>query len=452
MKATALYNGISGIKSFAEGMESVSDNLANTNTVGFKASRADFADTLSAQLATGDNMVDVTTDQVGTGSLVDMQIMMTQSSFESTDNGLDLAIDGGGFFTVQMPDDDALYYTRAGQFGIDGTEGQQGYIINQEGYRLQGFAVDDEGEPVLGALIDLQIPMDPLAADATNNAQVAVNLDPSDTKTNHVATDIDPSDADTYNYSTTMQMYDSEGNVHNMVVLYQQVDDYSGASPSGTTGVWKASVFESADGELTANPAAPNNTFYLNFTSSGALAGTTSSSGVVDTGGEAGFVFDFGTAGTQAVTVDFAPNDGETTTQMASGYENNDYDQDGYPEGTLAGVEIGDDGSITVTYDNNEAVVIGFVALSQFASPESLARLGSTLWAATDDSGVAQTGVPGNEDLAMGEVNSYALETSNVDMADEMTNMIWYQRAYQANSKSITTYDEILQKALSLKT
>lgn len=452
MKAAAFYNGISGIKSFTDGLQSVSDNLANTNTVGFKSTRADFADTLYAQLTTGDNMIDVTADQVGTGSVVDMQNMMTQAAMESTDNELDLAIDGGGFFTVKMADEDEVYYTRAGQFGIDGTEGQEGFIINQEGYRLQGFAVDDNGDPVLGALIDLQIPLDPVAAEATANTGVGVNLDPSDSKTNSVATDIDPDDSDTYNYSSSMQVYDADGNVRNLTILYQQVDDYSGASPDDSSGVWKASVFEVEDGELTANPAAPDNTFYLHFTTTGELAGTTSSSGVVDTDGQAGFVFDFGDAGQQAITVDFSSDSGVATTQAADGYANLYYDQDGSPEGNLAEIEIAEDGSITAIYDNNEEAVIGFLALSTFASSEDLARIGSTLWAATDDAGDAQTGIPGDEELAMGEVNSNALESSNVDMAEEMTNMIWYQRAMQANSKTITTYDEMLQKAISLKT
>lgn len=452
MKAAAFYNGLSGIKSFTYGLESVSDNLANTNTVGFKSNRADFADTLYAALTTGDNMVNVTSDQVGTGSYVDMQVQMTQAPIEGTDNELDLAIDGNGFFAVSMDDEEDVYYTRAGQFGIDGIEGQEGFIINQEGYRLQGFAVDANGDPVVGNLIDLQIPMEDLAAQATANAGVGVNLDPSDELTNSVATAIDPEEASSFNYSSTMQIIDADGTVHNMAIFYQQVDDYSGASPAGSSGVWKAAVFEVEDGEYTANPADPNNTFYLHFDTSGALVGTTSSAGVVDTGGEAGFVFNFGDAGQQAVTVDFASANGQATTQAAEGYANVYYDQDGFLEGSLYSLEIGDDGSIHAIYDNNEEAVIGFVALTTFPSVEDLQRIGSTLWAATDAAGDAVTGVPGDAELALGDVKGSSLESSNVDMASEMTDMIWYQRAMQANSKTITTYDEMIQKAINLKT
>ncbi|MCB2185297.1 MAG: flagellar hook-basal body complex protein [Deltaproteobacteria bacterium] len=254
---TSLFNGVSGIKSYTNGLGSVSDNLANVSTVGYKGTRAEFSDVLYETMGGGAATGQPQISDKGYGSTMQAANIMTQGSFEVTDNPLDLAIDGGGFFVVSAPDSTAQYYTRAGQFLVD----KDGYLVNQEGYRVQGWGVTG-GTPA-GAMGDVTVPLNSTIMSTTNQISVGVNLDAADTQSFDQSTAIDPTDAATYNYSVSAPAYDAGGDEHNLVTFYQRM------SPASRT--WKAQTFELVDGNYVA--PAGNNQFYMHFDSDGQLLG-----------------------------------------------------------------------------------------------------------------------------------------------------------------------------------
>jgi len=269
MKATALFNGLSGVKSHSTAMESVADNIANINTPGFKQTRANFEDLLSQRLENGSPAAVPTYNQVGKGSQVFMQNMMIQGALEVTDNSTDLAIDGQGFFRVSDPDTGDTFYTRAGNFMVD----KDGYLVLPSGHRLQGFTVNDQGEVAVGALADIQIPLEEEYQMPTSRVSLAVNLNAADPAEFLMTDDIDPTDLSTYNYAYTNQVYDPDGGTHNITFYYQQISDYTGLRPTDSVSVWKAAVYETTSGAPVANPAEPENEFYLHFDTNGHLVG-----------------------------------------------------------------------------------------------------------------------------------------------------------------------------------
>ncbi len=269
MKATSLFNGLLGVKAHTAALQSVSDNLANINSPGFKHTRANFEDLLSQQLHTGTPSAVASLNQVGQGSQVFMQNIMNQGSFMVTDNATDLAVDGHGFFTVSVPDGTDVFYTRAGNFVVD----KDGYLVLPSGHRLQGFAVSEDGEVSSTALSDIQIPLEEEYQQATARVALAMNLAADAPNQFTQATDIDPADPATYNYSYTNQVYDEQGGAHSINIYYQKVSNYSGLRPTDSVSVWKAAVYETTSGTPVANPTPPDNEFYLHFDTDGHLVG-----------------------------------------------------------------------------------------------------------------------------------------------------------------------------------
>jgi flagellar hook protein FlgE len=269
MKATSLFNGLSGVKSHTTAITSVSDNIANINTTGFKHTRMNFEDLLSQRLNQSSPTATPTTNQIGNGSLVSAQNIMLQGDLEYTDNSTDLAIDGHGFFRVSDPDTADTFYTRAGNFVVD----QEGYLVLPSGHRLQGFSVDDQGQVAVGAFSDIQIPLEDVQQEPTSRVAIAMNLDADPSTTYEMADDIDPTDSSTYNYAYTTQVYDPEGGVHNITMYYQKITDYTGLRPTDSVSVYKAAVYETTTGTPVANPTAPDNEFYMHFDTNGHLVG-----------------------------------------------------------------------------------------------------------------------------------------------------------------------------------
>jgi flagellar hook protein FlgE len=765
MSIASLWNGVAGVKSHTNALTSVADNVANVSTHGYKGTRALFQDVFSKQVgmsAANSN----SPNQVGFGSSSFMANQLSASAQERTDNPLDLAINGAGFFVVKKEGGVENFYTRSGSFVVAfDAAADVGYLSNKDGYRVQGYTVDaNTGQPNLGALGDIIIPVNDQVGiqSATGEVDIGINLDAEETNTHAQGTAIDPTSSATYDFANAMQIYDAAGDTHNMYCYYAQLDSFTGPVPSDTANTWKAAMFEDQDGTMVANPASPDNVFFMHFDNTGAIVGvsdataaggpfsyvsdstftaatdtvsdmyaetftftgagaqqllrttatvtfgpgqTSSSSVTVDTdtynipnalnadqaganladqvnaagGGyyavhdgagvvtiyaEAGtteadvtiggsnvtaddeitlqqlaniinagraasgsvyvntvgmvddaylevdgtrFYYDdgvapppvgaitwqtmgelataittnvanvtatynaalgggslylaydsVGTAGnavtlasdlnagggsftlsgatlanglgatadhdvaasvytnndgsvslgmtrssdpTQSITisatntlasditgVDFndfttvAQNPGGTvvdnitmaldfdgvtqnvifdydetpyaTTQTAGTYDVFYLNQDGYETGYLSSIEIDENGMVTGTYTNGQMQDIAQLALADFNSPDSMARVGDTLWQATEYSGGAKYGVPGQVDntMALSTLTPGALELSNVDMAAEMVNMINYQRAFQANTKSIQTGDEMLKTAINLKT
>ena len=746
MDSVSLFNGATGIKANTLALQSVADNVANLNTSGYKSTRVNFSDVLYESIALGTSEL----QQVGTGTLVSTQNLMNQADFEQTDNVTDLAISGGGFFTVRAPEgtgdvEGDFFYSRAGQFSVDG----EGYFINNEGYYLQGFEVDEDGEVSATTLGDLQVPTQIDEGASTTLVELGVNLNAADENTHAQTEVIVPTESDTFNYGMGFSVYDSDRTEHTLSVFYQRLDSYTGAEPADSESVWKAAVYEVTDGAYYANPTYPDNNFYLHFDTDGhlaglswgalptgdaytsdgtvlftssnvsdvlgeelvytgaedeqtfrttaavsftgavsagnsvtvgsevftfssamsdtdaatwlaeqinqdssnslyaiddgaggvtlytasgntfdlsssgsnitvnddttlddvvsvinsgaaatgalyvdiaglsggetvtidgniftfstgtpgagefttvaelntlvdALAGVSSTTygdniyitaadsgsagneitmasddssnlvvsgaalmggvdgsstteieasatevgnqwgldlartdtgdtatitvgastlgqnlglsfdaytqtsiasdggGTAETGGDIDLTFDFGDAGAQAITLDYTPGDSSATTQSAGGNDTFYFLQDGFAIGYLTDLSISSDGMIKGIYSNGREQYAGMVGLTNFISPGELERYGDNLWAATEAAGDPLVGQPGDTDYALGDIESNALEVSDVDLANEFVNMINYQRAFQASSKSISTSDDMMKTAIDL--
>ncbi len=428
---TSLYTGITGINAHMNELSVIGHNIANMNTHGFKASRSYFADLMdqSLQGITGPN-------QVGSGvSLSSVVRNFTQGAFETTANPLDLAIEGSGFFVVTGPDE-ANYYTRAGQFLID----EEGYIVDPNGLRLQGYMVDGTGN-LLPTPSDLQISLTSYPPQATANVSLVANLDSESTIL--PAFDLDDMDGTT-NFQTTVTVYDSLGNAHPVNLCFRKVQE----TAAGSQWEWYA-VVEGEDAASGTREVAAQGT--LLFNTSGALQ---DESPITYPGG--GFNFSGGAAQNQEVEFDFGTNidteggtglDGVTQYSGSSGLYA--LQQDGYATGSLQGITINEEGILTGSFDNGRTRTLGQVALANFASPSGLRSMGKNLFVESHDSGPVVVGKPRGE--GMGSLRPNTLELSNVDLATEFVEMITAQRGFQANSKVITTTDEVLAELVNLK-
>lgn len=259
MQMPSLYNGVSGVKSHSNALNSVSDNIANLSTAGFKGTRAHFSDIMASKIYTGQDLA----QQVGNGVSEFSRNWMEQGSLQSTDSPLDMAIEGEGFFTLRQPQGASLFYSRAGQFHVD----KDGYLVNAQDYRVQGGV----GGPGLG---DILIPNGESGGTPTSQVDLSINLDAGDDRYHTQATAIDPNDADTYNFTQTVKVYDSQGEEHAIATYYQRLDAYAGPTPAGSATVWKASTFELTASGLTPNPLYPSNTYFMHFDTDGQLVGT----------------------------------------------------------------------------------------------------------------------------------------------------------------------------------
>jgi flagellar hook protein FlgE len=426
-----LNTGASGLRSHSEAIGVVGDNIANVNTVGFKKQRAGFEDVLGRAVAGSANMAPT----AGAGSkLAHIEQMWSQGALLTTDSPTDLAIAGNGFFVVEgmANGQQGRYFTRAGQFSLD----QSGNLVNPHGLNLVGYTADANGTmgTTPGAL---NVSGSSVPARSTSTVDMAVQLDSNAA----VPAAWDPADpAGTSNFSTSVTVYDSLGNSHEVTAYFRKSADNSWE--------WHAMV---DGGELnggTAGTPQEIGTGTLTFTSSGALDTETPGATSIDfTGGAAAgqaIAFDFG----ESITGDGGTGMGATT-QFASESATTGLAQDGYAAGSVASIGIDSDGTITGAFTNGQRRVLGQVALASFAAQDGLERTGQGLWTATNTSGEALIGAA--ESGGRGSIVSGALEQSNVDIGTEFVNLIAYQRGFQANSRIITTADEIYSELVSLK-
>jgi flagellar hook protein FlgE len=423
---TSLYTAITGMNANGTWLSVIGDNIANMNTTGFKSSRVAFGDVLAGVVGSL---------QVGRGVLIsDISPLFTQGSFETTSNGLDLSIDGDSFFMVS--DTGARYYTRAGQFSID----KDGYIVNPDGLILQGYLADTSGN-ITGTLGDLQIAVRQSLALPTSTASIALNLDATSAiqtsaftlDGNGDGTDDDPLN---YNFSNTITVYDSQGGAHQVTLYFAKTADNTWdvhyVNPDPTT----PSVLVDAGTQA------------LTFDTNGALVNDNSGTAIsLDFGGSVttpqAISFDYGTGTAES-------GDGlDGTTQFASDFGVMHLSQDGYPAGSLENMMISENGVITGNFTNGQTRAMGRIALAKFIAPDGLAKLGRNLYSESFDSGQPVVGMADTSGL--GRVLSNSLELSNVDLADEFVKMISAQRGFQANSRIITTTDELLQELVNLK-
>ena len=444
--------GLSGIKAASSDLNITGNNIANASTVGFKQSRAEFQDLYAASvLGTGKNAQ-------GSGVLLgNVGQLFNQGTIDSTQNALDMGINGNGFFVTS--NNGAIQYTRAGYFGTD----KEGFIVDNNGYKLQGYTTNDQGLLQPGVRSDLRIETASQAPKASSSIKQTVNL--NSTQTTPTTTPFNPSDPTSYNSSTSVNIYDSQGNAH---VLSQYF-------VKGANNSWTMNVL--IDGRNPGDPTAEDPTtkvatpysVTLPFTSSGALDGanvastdlkqvnnatTNAFEGVLKLDNWVPAISNGGTPATWASNGAVANPAGITldmrgSTQYSSAFAVTSVNQDGYTTGQLSGLEIDDTGQIFARYTNGQSKVQGQVVLANFANVQGLTPMGKTSWTESSESGQPVVGTPRSGTL--GALQSGALEASNVDISTELVDMIVAQRNYQANAKTIETENAITQTIINLR-
>jgi flagellar hook protein FlgE len=378
--------------------------------VGFKSSRAQFADVYANTLAGG------SVGAIGIGTrLANVAQMFTQGNVTTTNNPLDVAINGEGFFRLST--NGSISYTRNGQFQLD----SNGYIVGSGGTHLTGFAADAAGNVTTGTPVDLRISKTDLSPLATTKATAGLNLDSR--RAVLPAASFNLANAATYHGATSLSTYDSLGNSHTLSLYFVK------------TAVNTYSVFAASDGVQVG--AAAVGTLAFNTDGSLDTAATTLPFNLsIPVGG--------GATTPVLVAVDFTG-----TTQFGTTFGVNDLTQNGYTAGKLSGFSIGGDGIIVGRYSNGQTFAQGQVALASFTNSQGLAPLGNNQWAETSGSGLPLVSSPGAGTL--GVLQSGAVEEANVDLTQELVNMITAQRVYQANAQTIKTEDSLLQTIVNLR-
>lgn len=460
---SSLYSGVSGLTTTGNSMQIIGDNIANSNTTGFKSSSYSFQDLLSQTIATQSG-----TSQIGRGTaLGNITTDFTQGSFENTGNTTDLAIGGDGFFQVRDPSGDSMYYTRTGNFYFD----SDGYLANPEGYVLQGWKLNDNGEAV-GAISDIKLDSFTSPPEETSQITLITNLDADATDLTSSledawdATATSPINAEAYEYQTTLSVYDSLGSTHDITVYFDK---------SSTSSKWEYIITCNPEEDLRIGF---DGTTYQGLLGSGTLTFSDSSGTITDmtlktlddasptwtdatpnTSGYLAFNTDFlgGSDTGMTISLDIGTrwdgtcwvNDSLTTMQYAQSSSTTYQSANGYGAGDLQSVDVDVNGIITGAYSNGESITLYQLALADFQNSQGLNKVGGNLYSETRESGTAITNFPGTNGL--GSISPNSLEQSNVDLATEFVKMIEIQRAYQANSKIITTIDTMLSNTISMK-
>ena len=459
----SLYSGVSGLQNHQTRMDVIGNNISNVNTTGFKRGRVNFQDMISQQVAGAakptEELGGVNPKDVGLGMTIStIEQVFTQGNLQSTGVGTDVAIQGNGFFVVKNGEES--FYTRNGVFGLD----RDGTLVNPaNGMRVQGWMAQElNGEQIVQTAAtptDLVIPVgskDP--AKATENVLFACNLDKN---TPEIQEGAGANDVAKGTWETSQKIYDSFGNAHQLTVSFRKVP--------GVPNSWQATVNVDADNaDFTQTRVGlgttdgVQNTFIVNFDNYGQISSVTDSAGnITNPDGEIVLTTSFtvpeanadenGNPYRQTFNINLGTIGSmkNTVTQSASRSTTKAYSQDGYTLGYLDNFKIDSSGTITGVYSNGTNRVIGQLALATFANDRGLEKAGDNTYVETNNSGqanIGESGVAGKGSLLAG-----ALEMSNVDLSEQMTDMIVTQRGFQANSKTIQTADTLLETVLSLK-
>jgi flagellar hook protein FlgE len=397
---------LSGLSSASTDLQVTANNIANADTIGFKSSVAEFADVYAAGGAS------LNSSAVGEGvRLAQTAQQFTQGNINTTSSNLDLAISGNGFFTLQDPN--GISYTRNGQFSLD----SNGNVVSSTGAALQVYPPLAQGGFNTGALTDLNLQTAQSQPLASSAGAVSVNLPAGATPPS--VTPFDPTNSLTYNNSTSTTVYDSLGNSYPATFYFSQT-----ATPS----VWNV--------DMTVNGTVVGAAQTLTFNSSGAVT--------APAGGALSFNGFTPPDGASAMNMTF--NFGNTT-EYGGGFGVNTVTQNGYATGQLSTVSIDPTGVVSAVYTNGRSTQLGQLAMANFANPQGLAELGNTSWGETFSSGNAVMGTAAS--AGFGNIQSGALESSNVDLTTQLVNMITAQRSFDANAQVITTADQESQTVIS---
>ncbi len=461
---------LSGLNAAAKDLQVTGNNIANSNTTGFKESRAEFVDVYSA------SVFGTSKTQAGSGVRVaNVAQQFNQGSSNFTNNNLDMAIAGEGFFSMSA--DPAATkpttYTRSGEFKVN----NEGFVVNNQDDYLMSFAPNGttlaEGFTE-GVFSPLQISSTQGAPAGTENITTEVNLNAQELKP-AVFTSVDPTDATTYNHTSSITIYDSQGNAH-IASMYYVTQTVGDIPETGATNQWDAYFF--IDGEAfdsdgqhhsddtatfpAALPMSSHAPTTLDFNTNGTLNTITTSAPVtvpptIPTPAGVAIpspqTFDIGPITSSDISdsldvdpLQFSYGFGEST-QFSSAFAVRDLAQDGLSVGTLTGIDIDDSGAVLARFSNGGIDVLGKVALTRFANSQGLAKVGDTSWEETVDSGEAIAGQAGTGNFGL--IQSGALEGSTVDLSEQLVHLIIAQQAYQANAQTITTEKTIVQTILN---
>ena len=415
-------HGLSGLKAASAKLDVTGNNIANANTVGFKQSQAQFSDVFANSLGGGKN-------QIGIGTQVAAIAQeFAQGNVTSSDNPLDVAITGNGFFRTNK--NGTISYTRNGQFHLD----KDGFLVNANSYNVTGFAADASGQIIPNIPVNLRLPTSDLTPKPTANFATGVNLD---ARTSVTSVAFDANNPLTYAHSTSGEIFDSLGNSHILNLFFQKTNSTE----------W--GVFATVDGAVDTTNGLP---LGVTFGGGGSTSLTFDSNGIMTT-----------PTGPIDVTVDFQAIDATKwgaipdltfsfdltrSTQFGNKFGVNMMNQDGFTSGRLAGYSISDNGEIRGSYTNGVTRTLGQLALAGFSNPNGLKPMGNNQWAETAESGLPLIGTP--ETGVLGSLQSSAVEESNVDLTSELVSLIMTQRVYQANAKTIQTQDAVMQSIMNI--
>lgn len=418
----SFQQGLSGLNAASRNLDTLGNNIANASTVGFKASQTQFSDVFANSLAGGGG------SQAGIGTQVSsVTQQFSQGNITGTNNPLDIAISGQGFFRLNSQG--TTVYSRNGQFQLD----NQGFLVNANGANLTGRPAIN-GVISGGSLSNLQIPTNNLSPQVSSTIGIGVNLDSRSAVP--VTTPFNPLDTSTYNQSTSLTLFDALGGEQNLGLFFAKTGsnnwDVYGTitNPNGTTTTLNAGTPATPLGTLVFNPA------------SGALTSSTVALPTITTA-----QLGTGAADLAAITATNFTFTGST--QFGTSFGVNQIAQNGYTSGRPTGFGIGNDGIIIGRYSNGQTLQLGQIELSNFRNPNGLQSLGNNVWADSPESGQPLLGVPGSGSL--GGLQSSAVEDSNVDLTKELVDMITAQRSYQANAQTIKTQDQVLQTLVNLR-
>lgn len=420
---SSLNTGITGMQASGEALSIYGDNLANANTAGFKTSRPEFSDVIAKSLKgiLGGN-------QIGRGTKLNhVDPVFSQGSLQQTERPTDLAITGDGFFVLDGLE--GRSFSRAGIFSFD----KEGKLVNNDGYNVMGFSADEKGN-IQNKLSTIKLDRSVIDARATSKVDLSMNLD-----IRADAIPFDPMKPDkTAQYANGFTVYDSAGNSHLLTVYFNKTENNNWtyrvmAKGDEVTGGKPGQMFEGAVGTLT-------------FTDDGRLSDVKESKNQFD--------FNKGAKPGQKITLNFGKTikeggDGLQTTQYGTNSDLYKHVQDGYTAGTVAGLSFNDDGVLSAIYTNGEVQNLAQVAVAKFENNEGLFKMGGNRFRESRNSGQPFLGKPGEG--GRGRVVPKTIEQSTTDIANEFINLIQTQRNFQANSRVITTADELLQEVINMK-
>ena len=429
----SMFSAVSGLRSHQTAMDVVGNNIANVNTVGFKSSTVTFSDIYSQTIQTASgptaNSGGTNPLQIGLGTNVAaINTVMTQGAAEITNNPLDLMIQGDGFFVVQ--NGDGYAFTKAGSFTLDAA----GTLVTPQGLSVMGWGVDENGDVIPGDVQPIEIlsPKNYYSAPEVttdSNLQGNINMNDSQLVEDGIVRSVTFYDSLGYKYTVDMTIKQDPDDKLGYTMVAGEVKDEEG----------------NVIGDLSDDPA---NTIDFNFDSEGNML--TDPAELVLNGLNDLILTEIGSQAAD-VKVDFSDitmfNE-ETSIQSYRG--DVDGNGAGRESGVMTGFGVGVDGKVYGQYTNGDMRVLGQVVVAEFSNPAGLESIGNNLFAATANSGEFN-GIGVDPTSSGGGLSSGALEMSNVDLSQEFTNMIIYQRGFQANSRIITTSDELLQELVNLK-